>query len=177
MTDQIEKTEIRIWTPNGFVEEGWQKLADDDALPVEGKFIIPFAVYLTLRDEDREKVAGRAGVLIEPSDDLEPVLAHLSSLALIALSFPAFSDGRAYSKAALLKGRYGFPGILRASGDILIDQVELMIRVGFDELEISNPTALARLLEGRNGGIPLHYQPAQRGETKSNQYSWRRRAA
>jgi len=177
MIDKRENTETRIWTAAGFAEESWRKADEGEAIPADGKVILPLAAYLALGEKERQAAAGRTGVLVAPSDDLEALVQYLASIPLIALSFPAFSDGRAYSKAALLKSRHGYAGTLRATGDVLIDQVELMIRVGFDELEISNPVTLARLAEGRTGGIPLHYQPGQTAEVKSSQYSWRRRAA
>jgi uncharacterized protein (DUF934 family) len=177
MTEKAQHAETRIWTPSGFVEDCWHKCDRDDRLPREGKAIIPLPVYVGLSDVERAKACHRIGVLIEPSDTLESVAAYLHSIPLIALSFPTFSDGRSYSKAALLKGRYGFDGLMRATGDVLIDQIALMIRVGFDEFEISNEVAIARLAEGWIGGVDLHYQPGRAGETKSNNFSWRRRAA
>ena len=63
---------------------------------------------------------------------------------------------------------------MRASGDVLIDQIPLMIRAGFSEFEVSNPTALKRLAEGRLGGIPFHYQPSARPAAPGAGYSWRR---
>jgi uncharacterized protein (DUF934 family) len=177
MTETKEKAEARIWTPGGFAAESWHKAAEGEAIPANGKVILPLAAYLALGDDERQAAAGRIGVLVAPSDDFAALVPHLLSIPLVTLSFPAFSDGRAYSKAALLKSRHGYSGILRATGDVLIDQVELMIRVGFDELEICNPVTLARLAEGRTGGMPLHYQPGRQAEKKSSQYSWRRRAA
>lgn len=177
MTDMEETMETRIWTPTGFIEDDWRKLGADEPLPDKGKAIIPAVAFIALAAENRKSVGGRIGVVIEPADELDNLAAHLSEIGLIALSFPTFSDGRAYSKATLLKSRYGYKGVLRATGDILVDQVALMIRVGFDELEISNPVALSRLAEGRVGGLGLYYQPGQREEARSDHYSWRRSAA
>ena len=64
-------------------------------------------------------------------EDIGPDLQHL---ALIAISFPKFTDGRAYSQARLIRGRLGFTGQLRATGDVLFDQLQLMTRCGFDFL-------------------------------------------
>lgn len=177
MTEMTEPVQKRLWTPEGFIDDEWTMLAGEVAISASGKFIVPLAGYLALSQAERESGAGRLGVLISPSDDLESIAPHLSAIALVALSYPAFSDGRAYSKSVLLKSRCNFAGTLRATGDVLIDQVELMLRVGFDELEISNPATIARLERGRPGGVALHYQPAQRAEIHSNHYSWRRRPA
>lgn len=177
MTDTNEMMQTRIWTPGGFIEDEWHKPDGAAGLPGRGKVLIAREVFLALDPRTLKSMAGRIGVSMEPQEELGALKGHLSSISLVALSFPAFSDGRAYSKAALLRSRYAFQGTLRATGDILFDQVALMIRAGFDELEISSRSTLARLAAGHVGGLALHYQPAQRNEAKSDHYSWRRRAA
>ena len=62
---------------------------------------------------------------------------HLDRLALVALVFPNFKDGRAYSQARLLRERYGYRGELRATGQILRDQFLFLVRAGFDALEVA----------------------------------------
>ena len=56
--------------------------------------------------------------------------------ALVALEFPKFTDGRAYSQARLLRERYGYRGEIRAVGDVLRDQLRFMARSGFDAFEL-----------------------------------------
>jgi uncharacterized protein (DUF934 family) len=56
----------------------------------------------------------------------------LVGVTRIDLQFPKFTDGRAYSQAFLLRRRLGFAGELRATGDVLIDQLVQMQRTGFD---------------------------------------------
>ena len=69
---------------------------------------------------------------------------HLARFALIALVFPKFSDGRSYSAARLLRERLGFKGELRAVGDVLHDQIQLMRRCGIDSFEVKHaPTRAA----------------------------------
>jgi uncharacterized protein (DUF934 family) len=63
---------------------------------------------------------------------------------------------------------------VRATGQVLVDQVPHMLRLGFDEFEISNPVLLKRLEEGRIGGLGLYYQPAAVPEPEGPKYSWRR---
>ena len=60
----------------------------------------------------------------------------LDRLALVALVFPSFRDGRAYSQARLLRERHGFRGELRATGDVLRDQFLFLVRAGFDAFEV-----------------------------------------
>ena len=75
---------------------------------------------------------------IEPGDDARALLPHLDRLALIDISFPAFGDGRGYSSARILR-EAGYTGELRASGDVLIDQLSHMRRCGFDALAPDAP--------------------------------------
>lgn len=77
------------------------------------------------------QAADTIGVL-ELTNDVDPRTLELSGITRIDLQFPAFTDGRAYSQAFLLRRRLGFAGELRATGDVLIDQLVQMKRTGFD---------------------------------------------
>ncbi|MGE4432015.1 MAG: DUF934 domain-containing protein [Sphingobium sp.] len=70
-------------------------------------------------------------VRIEPGEDARALLPHLDRIALVEVAFPAFGDGRGYSAARILR-ESGYAGELRASGDVLVDQIFAMRRVGFD---------------------------------------------
>ena len=70
-------------------------------------------------------------VRIEAGEDARELLAHLDRLSLIEVSFPVFGDGRGYSSAQILR-EAGYTGELRASGDVLVDQIAYMRRCGFD---------------------------------------------
>jgi uncharacterized protein (DUF934 family) len=70
-------------------------------------------------------------VRIEPDEDARVLIPHLDRLALIEIAFPKFRDGRGYSSARILR-EAGFKGELRAQGDVLVDQINLMKRCGFD---------------------------------------------
>jgi uncharacterized protein (DUF934 family) len=65
-------------------------------------------------------------------NDIDPSGIALEGVTRIDLNFPRFTDGRAYSQAFLLRRRLGFAGELRATGDVLIDQLVQMERTGFD---------------------------------------------
>ena len=77
------------------------------------------------------QAAGQAGALAL-ANDVDPRTRDLSGVTRIDLQFPAFTDGRAYSQAFLLRRRLRFAGELRATGDVLIDQLVQMQRTGFD---------------------------------------------
>jgi len=82
----------------------------------------------------------------------------------VALVFPNFKDGRAYSQARLLRERYGYHGELRATGQILRDQFGFLVRAGFDVLDVakaSDVDAFAAALKR----YTVFYQTAPQGHT------------
>ena len=79
---------------------------------------------------------GRTGVIWPNNRDVDDLVPYLDRLAVVALVFPSFRDGRAYSQARLLRERYGFRGELRATGQVLRDQFVFMLRAGFDAFEV-----------------------------------------
>ncbi len=74
-------------------------------------------------------------VMLANTDVLDPLKNHMGRLKLIALQFPKYTDGRAYSQARLLRSRLGYRGELRATGDVLRDQLPFLLRCGFDSFE------------------------------------------
>lgn len=72
-----------------------------------------------------ESDASELGVLINPADDVMRLQPYLERIALVAVAFPAFSDGRSFSHASLLRSRLGYQGEIRAVGDVLIDPIRL----------------------------------------------------
>lgn len=177
MTEQTGQAATRLWTPQGFRDDEWQHAESADALAANGRFILPLQVFLDLDPNVRISASERLGVLLQPGDPLEKIVPLLGQLSLVALAFPAFSDGRSFSKAELLRSRHGFEGPVRAVGQVLVDQLPHMIRLGFDEFEVSHPVLIERLEKGETGGLPLYYQPTTKpasGPTKGAKYSWRR---
>ena len=77
-------------------------------------------------------------VRLEAGDDARALLPHLGQLALVEVSFPSFRDGRGYSAARILR-EAGYTGELRAQGDVLVDQIPLMRRCGFDSFAPEAP--------------------------------------
>jgi uncharacterized protein (DUF934 family) len=167
----------RLWTPEGFREDAWHHADILEDTSGNEAVILPLAAFRTLDAGKRKAMAGRLGVLLAPGEAVETIVPFLANLALVALAFPAFNDGRSFSKAELLRRRHGYSGPLRAVGDVLIDQIPHMLRTGFTEFEVKNPTTLRRLAEGHLGGLPGHYQPAAKPADKPSGYSWRRKPA
>jgi uncharacterized protein (DUF934 family) len=177
MTEQSTEKVMRLWTPEGFREDEWTHAESAVALAGNGRFILPLQAFLDLDPEVRRSARERLGVLLSPGDRLESVAPFLETLPLVALAFPAFNDGRSFSKAELLRSRYKFAGAVRATGEVLVDQLPHMLRLGFTEFEVAHPVLIRRLEAGRTGGIPLYYQPSAQPAEKGTGYSWRRRPA
>ena len=88
----------------------------------------------------------------------------------------AFGDGRAFSYAILLRQRHAFAGELRAVGDVLLDEIPLMIRCGFSSFDVTNEATLRALREARMPKFPVAYQPGlSAGETRDASRPWARR--
>jgi uncharacterized protein (DUF934 family) len=88
---------------------------------------------------------------LQIANDADPIAlqADIKTAAAIDLHFPKFTDGRAYSQAVLIRKRLGFTGELRATGDVLIDQLQLMQRAGFSSAVLradQNEVAAKRML-------------------------------
>ena len=110
-------------------------IADGAELPGDGAILVPAARFL----EDPEAVlkhAGKVGVVWPNNRDLDDLVPYLDRLAAVALVFPSFRDGRAYSQARLLRERHGYDGEMRATGQVLRDQFVFMSRAGFDAFEV-----------------------------------------
>jgi uncharacterized protein (DUF934 family) len=107
-------------------------VANDTELPGEGAILISAARFL----EDPEALSRRTGVIWPNNRDVDDLVPYLDRLAVVALVFPTFRDGRAYSQARLLRERHGFKGELRATGQVLRDQFVFMLRAGFDAFEV-----------------------------------------
>ena len=78
----------------------------------------------------------KVGVIFPNDADIEELEADLPRLNLIALDFPKWVDGRAYSQARLLHSRYRFEGEVRATGQVLVDMLPLLARTGFDSVQL-----------------------------------------
>jgi uncharacterized protein (DUF934 family) len=125
---------------NQFVADEWIKLADDDALPEGGKIIV--SSLRLFRDWDHlAKFTGLLGVSLANSERAESLTPYLSQLSLITLTFPAYTDGRAYSQAKDLR-LDGYRGELRAEGNLLLDQFQYMHQVGFDSFAVNDRFSL-----------------------------------
>lgn len=127
------------------------------AVPLTGDWIVPFALWQEQRAQ-RIQRQGRNGVLLENTDDPRVLEQDFDQLALIAVRFPKFTDGRGYSIARLLR-RLGWKGELRAVGDVLRDQLFYMTRCGFDAFALRADQDAQSALTAFSD-FSLAYQPA-----------------
>ena len=142
-------------------QDGFVHVTDDAPLPGDGAILISAARFL----DDPEGLCrrlGRTGVIWPNSRDVDDLVPWLDRLAVVALVFPSFRDGRAYSQARLLRERYLYRGELRATGQVLRDQFVFMLRAGFDTFEVKKESdAMAFAATAKRYSV--FYQPTGDG--------------
>ena len=114
------------------------------------------------------------GVRLHSDQSPELIADDLKHFAVVALEFPKFRDGRAYSYARLLRERYGYEGELRAVGDVLLEQVFFMLRTGFDAFDIQGDDPLGAYRTAL-GEFSVWYQPTGDGRPTALQLRHRKR--
>ena len=125
------------------IDDPFTHVADDEELP-PGDVIIS----LTRFQQEGDALLSdgrRVGVRLEAHEEVEALaydLPRLASVGLVALAFPKYRDGRAYTNARLARERYGFKGQVRAVGDVLREQAGFMARVGFDAFEAADDASV-----------------------------------
>ena len=126
--------------------------------------------------ERGDAVPSPLGLRLDPGFPLDTIADALPAAGLIAIPFPKFVDGRGYSMGWLLRSRYGYKGEMRATGDVLYDEMQFMVRCGFDAFEITDTATLDLLRAGR-GTSPFDrfYQPGLEREVPEGTRPWARR--
>ncbi len=156
-------------------------LVDDPFVDASGADTVPDTgpVILSLEQwrAGRDTLALRSdplGLKLASDESPELVAEDLPSFAVVALEFPKFRDGRAYTYARWLRQRFAFRGEVRAVGEVLLEQLHFMLRVGFDAFEIreADPLAAYRAAER---DFSVWYQPS--GDGRATAMELRRRGA
>jgi uncharacterized protein (DUF934 family) len=163
--------------------DAWQAAPDADAPAPAANLLLSLEQWQAVRGAWPEGLA--VGVRVPNTADIETLADDLPRLALVALEFPKWVDGRAYSQAHVLRGRLRFAGEIRATGDVVVDMMPLLARNGFDavvlregqrqssatsgtrarpapELGRARAEVLLRVLPGRHAGAAAAVRPRGR---------------
>ncbi len=147
-----------IYKDGAFLEEVWAAVDADTGASVEGDALVPQKLFLAESDAYLAR-SGKTAVLVEPGDDVEDIEPFLARLALVAVDFPSFADGRGFSAARVLREQIGYKGDIRAIGKYILDQVPLARRCGISSFEISKPEILKSLQAGEWPEVTKYLQP------------------
>ena len=133
----------------------WTLLADDEPIGSDGNYVLSFDRALT----ELDGLNGRYSVRINPGQDVRELAPWLEKVAMIEVAFPGYRDGRGYSTARILRSDLGYAGKIRAVGDVLRDQLLLMLRCGFDEFIVKDHDATEALASAK-ARFTTYYQSA-----------------
>ena len=122
MPNLIKNTQISV--------DAWEVVAQDAVATNDNQIFLP----LSQIDDVKALIASgkEAGVWLDSDTDYEQLTSVAKDVSVIAINFPKFADGRGYSLARILRDQCKYTGEIRAIGDVLLDQVFYMSRVGFD---------------------------------------------
>jgi uncharacterized protein (DUF934 family) len=141
------------------VEDTFFDASGAETIPPSGPVIVSLAQWQAQRDPLR----------LHSDQSPEAIADDVQHFALIALEFPKFRDGRAYSYARLLRERYGFKGELRAVGDVLMEQVFFMVRTGFDAFDLQQSPDPVAAFQTALKDFTVWYQPTGDGRPTAMQ--------
>jgi uncharacterized protein (DUF934 family) len=149
---------MALYKNGAFIGDAWRFPAADEPVG-DGPVVVGKARFLA----ERDTLVGRnadLGLLLQSGEELDGLEQDLHRFRLIVLTIPRYTDGRSYSIAAKLRERHGYTGELRATGDVLRDQIPLMLRCGFDAFDVTNEPTRRALEQGKVRGVSVHLQPA-----------------
>ena len=149
-----------------YAQDVYARVTDDAPLP-EGPVLVSLARFRRERDALLARNTP-VGIQLQSSENPETLGADVHHFALIALEFPKFRDGRAFSWARMLRTRLGYTGEIRAVGDFLYDQVNYQHRVGFDAWEVPDHFTIEMFNRALTEMTNV-YQPSTDGRTTIRQ--------
>ncbi len=158
---------------NGTKIDAWTR-SEGPAIGNLSHTLVPWeALADSLRHKTRDQ---RIGVIVPNTVRIAELKLVLRQLSLIAVSFPAYSDGRGFSLAKHIRN-HGFTGTLRASGPLIADQFAYALSCGFDEIELPDTLAARQPVEQWLKARDLISHGYQRGYGDSRNILDQRRAA
>ncbi len=128
----------RLIKDGDIIEDSWLPV-DAEHPSADAHRILTLDQWLALPDKSA------SGVQLEPGQAPAPLFPYLDEIALVAISFPVFTDGRGFSYARALRER-GFNGELRACGHFIVDQLTYLRRCGFNAFQMNNEAQLEQAL-------------------------------
>lgn len=164
-----------LFKGDAFEPDQWRTLAQGEDFPPSGKVILTLPQWQDAKHQARSADIA-LGLCVEPGTSAQTIAPELHHFALVVIAFPKFTDGRGYSLAHQFRRSYGFKGELRATGDILFDQLQLLARCGFDSFDIRDEATLRLLEDGRRPDLGIFYQPGLGREVAEETRPWARRA-
>ena len=156
---------MRLVKAGRVIEDRFVRVLDDAPVPEGVAAVLPATRLLA---DARDLVLRQAptGVIWPNDRKIAELAPYLDWIALVALGFPTFRDGRAYSQARLLRERYQFRGELRATGQVLRDQLLFLHRAGFDAFEVTKDADAAAFAEAVHR-YSVFYQPTGDGRAST----------
>lgn len=146
---------MQIIKDKQLTENNWTFIADDSNL-TDGDI----SVSLGRWKQDKARLLdrqGKIGVRLTATDEVAELVDDLDKISLIELDFPAFTNGRAFSQARLLRSRYDYQGEIRAVGGFMADQVFYLSRVGVNAFDLNDEKQLPVALSALND-FTVRYQ-------------------
>jgi len=146
---------MKIIKDKQIIEDSWLHIADDAEI-ADGNITVSLSRWQQ-QAPGLTSHKGAIGIRLAPSDTVEDLADALQKISLIALEFPAFTDGRSFTQARLLRSRYGFDGEIRAIGYYMPDQVFYLYRVGVNSFQLETPEQTDVALSAMND-FTVNYQ-------------------
>jgi uncharacterized protein (DUF934 family) len=151
-----------LLTGDALVADTFATVTDDSSLPESGGAIVSLARF----QKDRDALLARnapIGVVLKASENPEVLGEDVHRLSVVALDFPTFRDGRAFSWARILRTRMGYAGQVRAVGKFIYDQMNYQHRVGFDAWDVPDGFTLEQFRRAK-AEMTNVYQPSTDGK-------------
>ncbi|WMT85746.1 phosphoadenylyl-sulfate reductase [Pelagibacterium sp. 26DY04] len=154
----VSQSKLTLFRDGEFKSDPWRAWEEGDMAAEVRYTHVPVTVFLEHREAFKAN-PHPIGLQVNPGENVEEVAEDLSRFASIAINFPAFTDGRGYSSARLIRERYGYEGELRAVGDVLTDQIPFMRRCGINAFVVTNAPTRAALEKDALAEVSHYYQP------------------
>ncbi len=164
----------RIISQGHIINDDCQHIDDTTPLPPAGSFTIPLSRWINEHKSLAKGELDRLGVRIPNDIDVNEIADVVKTASFIVVEFPKFGDGRAFSQARVLREQLGYSGEIRATGDVLRDQISHMTRCGITAFEIRPDRSIEDALKAFHE-MSVTYQPAT--DTAESIFQRRRRAS